>query len=157
MSRKMIGVVLSVFAFALAAAAQGQDPVMGTWKLNLAKSKYDPGPPQRSLTLRIEPSGPNGMKVTTDGVDGQGQPTHTEYTANFDGKDYAIKGSTSYDTVTLKRIDPYTRVRIDKKGGNVVRMLRASVSKDGKTLTVASVGVNAQGQAAHDIAVYDKQ
>jgi hypothetical protein len=133
------------------------DPMMGTWKLNLEKSVYDPGPPPASTTIKLEPWGDGGMKNTTDTVDAQGVQTHSEYSANFDGKDYPITGSQNYDTVSLRRIDSHTRVRIDKKGGSEVRMVRTTMAPDDRSFTSASVGVNAQGQAFHNVAVYDKQ
>ena len=150
---------LFVFAFALfaASASAQQDARIGTWTLNVAKSKYDPGPGPRSTTLKFEPSGSNGIKQVSDGVDAQGSPTHQEYAANYDGKDYPLKGSATVDTLSLKRIDANTHLRIDKKGDNVVQMFRGVVSKDGKTFTVESIGVSAQGKAFHNIAVYDKQ
>jgi hypothetical protein len=157
MYRRVIDVVLCVFVFALAAWAQ-QDPYLGTWKTNLAKSKYDPGPaPRNPTTIKRESAPGGGVKTTVDGMDAQGNPTHSEYTASYDGKDYPVKGSTEWDTVAIRRIDANTRLLINKKGGNVVRLARHAVSPDGKTLTSISVGVDAQGHAFHDIAVYDKQ
>ena len=150
--------VLFVVAFVISwGYGQTDNPLIGTWKLNVAKSKHDPGPVPKSQTSKIEASGSNGVKVTTDGVDGQGKPTHTEYTANYDEKDYPITGSPDYDTVAVRRINAYATLRIDKKGGKVVRMLRNVVAKDGKTRTVVSIGVNAQGQTFHNITFYDKQ
>ena len=67
------------------------DPVIGTWKLNLMKSKYNPGPPPKSLTRTYE-SVRNGVKVTVEGVDGFNNPIKYGYTANYDGKDYPVTG-----------------------------------------------------------------
>ena len=147
---------LTVFAFAGSLWAQ-QDARIGTWKQNVAKSTFDPGPPPKSGVAKFEPSGSNGIKLTFDGVNAQGNPTHNEYTANYDGKDYPIKGSAISDTVAIRRIDANTHLRIDKKSGNVAQMMRGVVSKDGKTFTVISIGINAQGQAFHEITVYDRQ
>jgi hypothetical protein len=56
-----LGVVLGASVVSL--SAQGPpDPRIGTWKLNLAKSKYSPGPAPQSLTVKVEPSGQGGRK-----------------------------------------------------------------------------------------------
>ena len=137
------------------ASAQAADPVIGTWKLDVAKSKYSPGPPPKSLTVRFEAAGA-GVKVTSDGVPADGQATHTEYTANYDGKDYPITGSAIADTVSLKRIDANTVERTDKKGGKVVQTLTRKVSSDGKMMTTTVKGTNAQGQPVNNELVFGK-
>jgi hypothetical protein len=83
-------------------SAQASNPRLGTWKLNLAKSKYDPGPAPQSNTMKIEAAG-EGEKSTTEGVNAAGTATKTEYTAQYDGKDYAMTGSQNADTVSFKR------------------------------------------------------
>src|SRR3989449_5876907 len=103
-----LGVVLGADIANL--SAQASDPRIGTWKLNAAKSKYSPGPAPQSLTVRVEPSG-QGEKVTAEFVNADGTRTTTQYTANFDGKDYPLTGSRIADTVSLKRIDARTTVR----------------------------------------------
>jgi hypothetical protein len=93
-------------------SAQTTDPRVGTWKLNVAKSTYSPGPPPQSGTLKIEASG-QGEKVAADGINAAGTPTMTRYTAHFDGKDYPLAGVSNADTVSLKRIDAWTSERTD--------------------------------------------
>ena len=149
-----LGVVLGADIVGL--SAQASDPRIGTWKLNVAKSKYSPGPAPQALTVKVEPSG-QGEKVTTEFVNADGTRTTTEYTANFDGKDYPLTGSQIADTVSIKRSNARTTVRTDKKGGTVVQTLRRVVSKDGKTMTVTTKGTNAQGQAVNNVAVFEKQ
>jgi len=150
----VLGVVLGADIVHL--AAQGGDPRIGTWKLNVAKSKYSPGPPPQSQTLKIEPSG-QGEKVTSEVANADGTSTTTVYTANFDGKDYPLTGSPIADMVSLKRIDARTTERTDKKGGTVAQTIRRVVSADGKTMNVTVKGKNAQGQAVTNVVVFEKQ
>jgi len=150
----VVGGVLGVDIVNL--SAQAGDPRMGTWKLNVAKSKYSPGPAPRSVTLKVEPSG-QGEKVTAEFVNADGTRTTSQYTANFDGKDRPLTGSAVADTVSLKRIDARTTDRTDKKGGKVVQTLKRVVSQNGKTMTVTVKGTNAQGQAVNNVVVFDKQ
>ena len=134
-----------------------QDPFVGTWKLNLAKSKFDPGPPPRSITVTWGAVGASGMKVTVDNVFPPDIKSHEESTAKFDGKDYPVTGSLTFDSVARKQIDSHTRVTINKKAGNVIRMLRGVVSTDGKTFTSTGIAIDAQGKAQNNVAVFDKQ
>jgi len=158
MYRKMQFVVMFLFVFSAAAWAQGQDPFIGTWKTNIAKSKYDPGPPPKvPTTVKIEATPDGAVKTTVDGVDAQGNPTHEEYTAKYDGKDYPVKGSPNWDTVVIRRMDPRTRVTVNKKGGIVTRMIRGVVSPDGKTRTNAAIAIDAAGKSTHNVTVFDKQ
>jgi hypothetical protein len=137
-------------------SAQGGDPRIGTWKPNVAKSKYSPGPPPQSQTLKVEPSG-QGEKVTSEVVNADGTSTTTQYTANFDGKEYPLTGSPIANMVSLKRIDARTTERTDKKGGTVAQTIRRVVSADGKTMNVTVKGKNAQGQEVSNAVVFEKQ
>jgi hypothetical protein len=150
----MVGFVF--LAYGSPAFGQAADPIIGTWKLDVAKSKYSPGPPPKSLTVKFEAAG-KGVKLTTDGVGADGQPTHTEYTADYDGKDYPLIGSPVADMVSLKRVDASTSVRTDKKGGKVVQTLTRKMSKDGKSFTVTVKGTDPQGQAVNNVLVFVKQ
>jgi hypothetical protein len=149
-----LGVVLG--AGILSVSAQASDARSGTWKLNVAKSTYSPGPAPQSQTLNIEASG-QGETVTAEGVNAAGTPTMTQYTANYDGKDYPLTGSQNADKVSLKRIDARTTERRDKKGDTVVLTYTRLVSEDGKTMTVTTKGTNAQGQAVDNVQIWEKQ
>jgi hypothetical protein len=149
-----LGVVLG--ASLVRVSAQASNPRIGTWKLNVEKSKYSPGPAPQGQTMKIEASG-DGEKATTEGVNAAGTATMTEYTAQYDGKDYPITGSQNADTVSLKRIDARTLERTDKKGDKVVATSTRVVSEDGKTMTVTTKGTNAQGQAVNNVTVWEKQ
>ena len=116
-----VGVVLEIGVADL--SAQMSDPRIGTWKLNVEKSKYSPGPAPQSVMVKVEPAG-QGEKTTTDFVNADGTRTTTEYTANFDGKNSPLTGSQfGADMVSLKRINAQTTERTDKKGDKVVRVL----------------------------------
>jgi hypothetical protein len=137
-------------------SAQASAERIGTWKLNVAKSKYNPGPAPQSGTLKIEAAG-QGEKVTTEGVNAAGTATGIQYTSNYDGKDNPLTGSQNADTVSLKRIDARTIERTDKKGDKVVLTQTQVISPDGKTMTATVKGTNAQGQAVENVAVWEKQ
>src|SRR5215813_4096382 len=132
------------------------DPIIGTWKLNLANSKYSPGPPPKSQMLTYEAVG-QGVKVTVKGADAEGKPIDFQYTANYDGKDYPVTGAPDRDTTARKRIDAHTMETTHKKAGKVVATGTSVISKDGKTITLTEKGVNAKGEKYSNTVVYDKQ
>jgi hypothetical protein len=152
---------LVVLALALLFVSVGleatNDPFVGTWKLDVTRSTYSPGPPSRAEILTSEPYGNNGIKTTARITDAQGKQTVTAYHGNFDEKDSPITGDANADTTSLKRIDAYTMVRTNKKAGKVTTIVRREVSKDGKTLTVTQTGTNINGQTVHNVTVFDKQ
>jgi hypothetical protein len=133
------------------------DQWLGTWKLNLAKSKYNP--PElapKSQTIKREAS-ESGMKLVTDSVDAQGKATHTEYSARFDGKDYPWTGQANADSIALLRIDDEYYEATWKLKGEVMMTSNTVVSKDGKTLTTTQSGKDAQGRTVLNMSVYDRQ
>ena len=146
--------VILLMGFAL--SAQAADPIVGTWKLNVAKSTYSPGPAPKSLTAKIEAAA-KGEKLKAEGVRGDDTPIHVEYTAQYDGKEHPISGSPMADTVSLKRLDANTTERTEKKGGKVTQTLTRKVSIDGKTMTVTYKGTDAKGQPINNVAVFEKQ
>jgi hypothetical protein len=79
-------------------------PLVGTWKLNLEKSKYSPGPAPRSLTRTTEAVGQN-YRTTFEGVNGQGNPVKVVFGPYaYDGKPYPVTGTTDYDAASYKQI-----------------------------------------------------
>jgi len=132
------------------------DPAIGSWKLNVAKSKYSTGQAPKSQTLKIEAAG-DGLKLTADVVNADGTTQHLTYTAKPDGKEYPVAGDPDRDTTTMKQVDAYTTEVMGKKAGKPTVNFRRVASKDGKTLMVTGTGTDAKGQKVNTVAVYDKQ
>ena len=130
-------------------------PQLGTWKLNEAKSKLAPAAP-KNHTVVYEAVG-DDVKITVDGTDVAGKPTHNEWTGKFDGKDYPVVGDPNSDARSYTTVEGNTLEMTIKKGGKVTMTGRIAVSADGKTRTVTLNGTDAQGQNFTSTAVYDKQ
>jgi hypothetical protein len=130
-------------------------PQMGTWKLNEAKSKLAPGMPKNN-TVVYAAAGDN-VKVTVDGTDAAGKPTHNEWTGKFDGKDYPVTGDPNSNARSYKTVDANTLELTVKKDGKVTLTGRIVVSADGKSRTVTVNGTDSQGKNFASTAVYDKQ
>jgi hypothetical protein len=157
--KSLLGCSLAVLEIALTLFATNvaADQSSGTWKMNAAKSKYNPGPAPQSLTLVIE-SDENNYKLDATGTDGNGKPLHVQYSAKFDGKDYPATGiEGGADSVSVRRIDANTIETMQKKDGKIVMLILSKVSKDGKTRTSTWSGKNADGKDVHNVVVFDKQ
>ncbi len=151
-----LAMTLLLVALALNVAAAAADQHSGTWKMDPAKSTYSPGPAPKSVTVKIK-SDTESIKLTSDGIDPSGNPTHIEYTAKYDGKDYPVTGFPNVDTVALERLDARTIKSTLKKGTEIVMTVTSVVSKDGMTRTSTFKGKNAEGQDVNNVVVYDKQ
>jgi len=132
-----------------------EDANMGTWKLNEAKSTFAAGATKNS-TVVYEAAGDN-VKVTVDGTDKDGKPTHHEWTGRFDAKDYPVTGDPNTDARSYKKINDHTLGLTGKKEGKVVTTGRIFVSTDGKTRTVNMSTTDSTGKKIKSTAVYDKQ
>lgn len=154
MNTRAIALTL-VLCFVGVAGCFADDANMGTWKLNEAKSMFGPGAP-RNNTAVYEAAG-DSIKVTIDGINSDGKPTHNEWTGKFDGKDYPVTGDPNSDTRSLTKIDDRTLGFNVKKGGKPTISGRIVVSADGKSRTVTMSGTDSKGKKVSSTVVYDKQ
>ena len=134
--------------------AAKMNPHMGTWKLNEAKSKIAPGMGKNLTVVYAEQK--DKMKVTVDGVDKDGKPTHAVWVGMADGKPYKTKGNLALDAAAYKVVNDHTYEITTMKGGKVFTNGKSTVSADGKTRTVATEGTGADGKKFKNKSVYDK-
>ena len=154
MKRTVILLTLTVL-FVGVTVCLADNPNIGTWKLNEAKSKFSPGATKNN-TVVIEAAG-DSMKVTVDGVDGDGNPSHNEWTGKFDGKFYAVTGDPTSDMRSYRKINNHTLALTGKKGGKITLTGRIVVTANGRTRTVTTTGTDSKGKKFSNRAVYDKQ
>jgi hypothetical protein len=152
----LLAIMVVVSVLVLGSIAQAADNHVGTWKINVDKSKWSPGPAPKEGTLTIE-SQPDGLKFTIHGTDAEGKAVHMEFSPKYDGKDYPATGMANADTISMKKIDDYTIETVGKKQGKPMVTTTSVVSKDGKTRTTTQKGTNAKGQDVNNTIVYDKQ
>ena len=149
---------LVVFAIA-AVAALGADNSIGTWKVNIEKSKYTPAPfPVKSLTA-VRETAPGGVKVTLTGERADGTAINASYTAKYDGSESAVTGTgTPYDSISLRQVNANALTYSAKRSNGKYRASgRSVVSSDGNTITQTAKGTDADGKAMTLKLVYDKQ
>jgi hypothetical protein len=151
-----VGAVLAIGTGAVIAAAPAADPAIGTWKLNLAKSKFSPGPAPKSQTRTYAESA-QGMVLTIKTTAADGKEATATLTFKDDGKPYPVTGNPDFEMVSVKRVDAQTVHSTQMRAGTAVGTGIRSVSKDGKTLTFSQKGTHANGGKFDDVMVYDRQ
>ena len=154
-----IAVVLGLSALAAGSVAAQTDPQIGVWKLNLAKSTFDPkplpGPKGGSTTVEAAAKGTR-VSVVQELADGSRR--EYSFTGEYDGKDVPIVGThPDGDTVSRTRVNPATVKTVLKKAGKVTTTQVSVVSSDGKTRTITTTGTNGRGQTVHHVTVYERQ
>ena len=131
------------------------NPDVGVWKLNVAKSKYVPPPGPRSQTRTVVALPDGGVRVTIKGVSGSGKSINYTYTTHYNGEDSPLKGvgfPSGANTIAVKRIDASHTTQTDKKDGKVILQVTREVSADGKTETI-----HGTGDRITNLVVYEKQ
>jgi hypothetical protein len=154
--------LMATLLVASLAITQPTDPWLGTWKLNVTKLKFNPGPSPKSRTLRIEPAARGSQKHTFDGVNAEGQITHSEWVvAKFDGTDVAVQAlappAKTVTTNAFRRLDDRSFEAIAKMDGKRTVTSRVVISRDGKTMTQTTTGTNAQAQTVNNTTIWEKQ
>ena len=153
MKAKAIALTISLVFVSVAMGYQN-NPHLGTWKLNEAKSKF--AGKARNHTVVYEAVG-DQIKITVDGVDENGGAVHNEWTGKFDGKDYPVTGDSSADVRSYRKRGTNTLELTNKKDGKATLTGRIVISRSGKTRTVTTTTTNAQGKKVTSVAMYDKQ
>ena len=153
-------IMLAVLGLLLAGTAlrAADDPFVGTWKLNLEKSKYSDGPlPMKSVNTYESVAG-GGLKITVTTTMADGAPSIIERTERYDGKPHPVeKERSGADAISTKRIDSHTVEVTSFKNGKIITRLTRRISADGKTMTSTAEGTNAQGQKFEEFRFFNRQ
>ena len=151
-----VAVIVALVALGVTATAQGKDPWVGTWKLNVAKSVYNPGPAPKSSTVVISATD-GGISQTVDTVPATGPALHWMITAKFDCKEVPVKGNPNADMMSFKKTGDRSYEVISKKDGKTTTTAIIMISADGKTRTNRQTGTTADGKPAKNMLVYERQ
>ncbi len=146
-------VVMAITAIAMF----GADSEIGTWKLNVAKSKSISMNPLKSRTDVYEATPDGGVKLTRTDERADGASVTYSYSFKYDGREYPVTGAT-YDTISAKRVDENTIVTIVKKTGTAHTETSQTIySTNGKTRAQTVKGISSTGKPVDAYYVYDKQ
>lgn len=132
------------------------DPWIGTWRVNVAKSSYNPGPGPRVVTTTYE-AVPGGYRVVVEAVDAQGRSLRSEWPVIFDGRRHRVTGSPATDEIADRRIDPYTQQEDYFKDGQPDGTATFVISRDGRIITRTSQRLLGNGRESIVVEIYEKQ
>ena len=135
-------------------SAQPGNALLGTWRVDLAASRYHPGPPVQSETRTYVRQG-EGIHGRIDRIHADGRREVIEYRADVDHQ-VAVSGTRAYDAIRLKRIDQYTTEGVLSHAGRVFGYSRRTLSADGRTMTIA-FRREEPGDMVDNLVVYRKQ
>ena len=154
-------VAAALLAFVMSVPCRAADVQTGTWKLNVAKSRFQTSTAPRSQLVTILPDGKDGIRLSVDIVTANGDKSSIAYAAQYDGKEYPRTetgaGAVPGQTVSLTRTDNRTAERIAYLKGKKLTTERWEISSDGRTRTVTQSGVGADGKPVNNVLVYEKQ
>ncbi len=157
MKTRMLVASLVGFALALPGVGTENDAYVGTWKMNVAKTTYDPGPVPRSAVDVNSTTADGAVRSVQDLVAADGTKSRVEWTASFDGKDYPVTGGVPGTTISLKRPDRWTVDWVWKVPGKSTSTGRTVYSKDGKTRIIDDKVVGVDGKTTVRHRVYERQ
>lgn len=152
MFRSLVASLVALCAF----AQVERDLAVGRWRFDAAASTYESGAAPKEST-RVFEKYANKIRFVHTGIGASGQAFRTEYTAGYDGAKYPVKGSTRYDTVSQKMIDPRTVDLIFRLKDEVTVTARRTVSPDGSRMTVIAEGTNPDGKKFRNILIYKRE
>ena len=159
--RSSLAVASLVAAIAAPLAAQrapappkAPDHLVGVWQLNVAKSRYFPGPAPTSET-RTYTRDRDSVVGVIERTFKDGRRQRIEYTANFD-REYPVMGTEDYDHVVLKRIDENTSEAVLSHAGRVYGIARRVIAADGRSMTITFRRENQSGPSVYNVVYYDR-
>jgi hypothetical protein len=154
LQKSTFGVAIT-FMLATGLLVGTNDPTDGTWDLDVAASKFDPGPGPKSQTRTYKADGKT-IKMVATTINADGKELHIEYAGAYDGKDYPVTGNPRVETIAQERIDFYTVKTKTKRGGKVTATTTRVISQDGKTMTITGTGTDEKGVAYNNTLVLRK-
>lgn len=158
--KRLLGYVAVIILAALAStpAFAEDNPALGTWKLNVAKSKFAGAPAPKELTRTLTADG-DGVKYTFAGTTADGSSVAYSFTVKYDGKDNPVDGKApgGFDQIAITRVNPHTYTAVQKRAGKQVGTGKTIVAKDGKTTTVILKYTNTDGKSVSSTSLYEKQ
>jgi len=132
------------------------DPFIGTWRLNVQKSRYAPGTCPKRMVIQMEPAG-GGVQYRSETTYANGATSYSRYTADYNGAEAIVTGAKGLMTpVSLKRIDSRTVLASYSRAFRVLATSRRVVSSDGKVMTITTISNDKDGKAVTNVGVYEK-
>ncbi len=153
--------MLLLAVFGLAGSIWAQDPSLGTWKLNLAKSKIPAtnAADIKETIIEMRALDADTYESISTETRKDGSTVVTKWTVPRNGgiQTYQQGGPAKGISIVAAKIDPHTIINIYLQDGKQVFLMQMNISKDGKTFTGTATVTDDQGKSYERLWVYDKQ
>jgi hypothetical protein len=154
----LLAVIIGVSIPLLSRGAESNDPIIGSWTLDVAHSTIRQGSAPIDETAVYEMTADGAIKVSSDGESASGARWAGELaTYRYDGKDYALRSYEYGDTLAVTRVDSRTSTAVFKREGKIVGHMKCVVSRDGRKLTETIKGTDSTGKKIAETFVFRKQ
>ena len=154
----LLGISLAVALAQAAGALPAPDPKLwsGTWHLNSDKSKFSlPNTQQKGETRNYTVTGDRVVMKTTVKTNSR-KPMSWSYDAHWNGKPYPMVGNPGGDHILLTPVSAREVSSKTMLKGKLSATATASVSADGKELTIHRKILNVKGGPSDDTLVFDR-
>ena len=150
--------VLGLMVLGFVGTVSAADVFTGTWKLNVAKSKFTPGMEPKAVSVVVVEKGTD-LAVSVTGTDSAGKAISVKYTLPMKGGavTYTEGAPASGPTVAAKRVNANTIDSTSSLNGKEVGSTHTTLNADGKSLTRVVKGIDANGKAFTNTEVYERQ
>jgi len=135
-------------------AASSSDPLVGSWKLNIAKSTFAGDRPTKE-TRDVDPE-KGGVRIVDTASYKDGHAVRTEWLAKYDGKDYPMKGDPTHTISISRASDHFFNFKI-KVSGRVTTTGQIVCSPDGQSETITGTETDSHGAQTQFATFWDRE
>ena len=150
-------VALGVSGLAGSCMAAKMDGIVGDWKMDAAKSRFEPSPGMRKFESKVTAAGDGTYTYQAEWVEGDGTAGHLQYTTALDGKAVPVTGYSAVDSVKVTKLNAKSLKVVFTKDGKIVERETQTLSADGKTVRDLDTGKDENGKPFTDHLVLDRQ
>jgi hypothetical protein len=150
-------IALGLSGLAGSCIAAKMDSIVGAWKLDVSKSKFDPAPAMRKFESQVSATGDGSYAYKSEWVEADGTPGHLEFTTALDGKPVPVSGYAAVDSVKVTKVNAKTLKAVFTKNGKVVERETQTFSADGKTVRDLDTGKDENGKPFNDVLVLERE
>ena len=151
-----LAIVCACMATASAAQQPAADPLVGRWKLNVARTHYGGGAEPRRSESFVCVASSGGIDCTIQSVRADGRNVVGGFTGSYDGSPGPTRGIPDVDHVRLTRVNESIADATFTTQGRPVFAYRTVRSVNGQWLTIISVDPTTRA-VLNSVVVYDRR
>lgn len=132
------------------------EPIYGTWKINLEKSKLANTAAWKGRMMIIESAGSDAFRTVTLTPTQDGKVQRVEEIRYWDGKEHQ-SGTNPGETAVTRMIDDHHQIIVLMRNGRETGSIDSTISADGRVMTSLYKGLDVNGRESQQVRVWEKQ